>query len=419
MSNGVAVTRSYTLIYTLSLLILLTRIQLNLLGRRNYLSSVMSMASAPADASTISLEDHDDDPGHAFGNDFETNRRYLTFSWWLLHRGWKDLMEKVKSAVEDVFAPLNPREDISLEKLSDLTLEVRKKVEGATEEERRYHLHGRALLTSHSLTFSYDRQQKWLPYLLPPKEEEDYVLQESGVVSTTTPSSPHTVTTLRHLLDETSDLIESPFFTRILTSLNNEGFATLIDQKCGEFAFRSGATSQPPKASPQDFSSSATIVPVPSGPKAKLATVLAVMTREAHSIGNGTTPPNEYLVAMENGVRELEAFAAVVYSSNFDFEMPHSGLDNGLGGSTSLFPSDLVRDNNGAGDLDIAHVDDSLVDLGSSSQVREAAEVAEEKVQGPTEALASGAPTDPGFEKVWGQALEKSAAEKHDLSNDS
>jgi peroxin-3 len=224
---------------------------------------------------------------------------------------------------------------------------------------------------------------------------------------------------LRHLLDETSDLIESPFFTRILTSLNNEGFSTLIDQKCAEFAFRSSAASQPPKATPQDFSSSATIVPVPSGPKAKLATVLAVMTREAHSIGNGTTPPNEYLVAMEQGVRELEAFAAVVYSSNFDLEMPHSGLDNGLAGSTPLFSSGIVLDHVDAGDLDRARVADSLVDLGSSSRVREAAGVAEENVQGPTEALASGAPTDPAFEKVWGQALENSGAEKQDSSKGS
>jgi hypothetical protein len=145
----IGITRSYILIYTLSLLILFTRIQLNLLGRRNYLSSVMSMATAPANASTISLEDHDDDdPGNLFGNDFETNRRYLTFSWWLLHRGWKELMEKVKSAVEEVFTPLNPREDINLEKLSELTLEVRKKVEGATEEERRYGLHDSSVCQS-------------------------------------------------------------------------------------------------------------------------------------------------------------------------------------------------------------------------------------------------------------------------------
>jgi peroxin-3 len=120
------------------LLTLFTRIQLNLLGRRNYLSSVVSLASHPPNESTISLENHDDDTlEQAYGNDFETNRRYLTFSWWLLHRGWKDLMTKVEAAVKEVFGPLSPREDITLEKFSELVQEVRKKIEGSTETERR------------------------------------------------------------------------------------------------------------------------------------------------------------------------------------------------------------------------------------------------------------------------------------------
>ena len=124
------------MIYTLSLLTIFTRIQLNLLGRRNYLSSVISMATPQTD-STISLEDHDE-LTQTLGDDFETNRRYLAFSWWLLHRGWKELMERVQTAVTEAFGPLNPREDISLAKLSELTLQIRKKVEGSTEEERRY-----------------------------------------------------------------------------------------------------------------------------------------------------------------------------------------------------------------------------------------------------------------------------------------
>lgn len=99
----------------------------------------MSLASHPANESTISLENHDDDNiGQSYGNDFETNRRYLTFSWWLLHRGWKEIMKKVEIAVTKSFGPLDPREDITLERLSELTLEVRKEIEGATEEERRY-----------------------------------------------------------------------------------------------------------------------------------------------------------------------------------------------------------------------------------------------------------------------------------------
>ncbi len=46
-------------------------------------------------------------------------------------------MNKVEVAVKDIFGPLNPREDVTLERLSELTLEVRKKVEGITEQERR------------------------------------------------------------------------------------------------------------------------------------------------------------------------------------------------------------------------------------------------------------------------------------------
>lgn len=134
-----AISRAFTLIYTLSLLTVFTRIQLNLLGRRNYLSSVISLATPPADASTIRLEDHDDDDlTQTLGNDFETNRRYLAFSWWLLHRGWKQLMDRIQTVVTEVLGPLNPREDISLSKLSELTVQIRMKIEGSTEEERRY-----------------------------------------------------------------------------------------------------------------------------------------------------------------------------------------------------------------------------------------------------------------------------------------
>ncbi|KAJ5602830.1 hypothetical protein N7537_005786 [Penicillium hordei] len=312
-----SVTRSFTMVYTLSLLTVFTHIQLNLLGRRNYLSSVISLATPPVNASTISLEDHDDELTQTLGDDFETNRRYLAFSWWLLHRGWKDVMGRVQSAVEEVFGPLNPREDISLAKLSELTLQIRKKVEGSTEDER--------------------RSQKWLSCLLPPAEEEEHVLRESGVEGVADPSSSQTASKLRHLLDETADLIDSPSFSLVLTLLNNEGFSTLIDQRCAADAFK--APTSAPETALQSFDSIATVVPLAANSerKTKLANLLAVMTRQAHVIGNGAHPPNEYLVAMDQNVRELEAFSAVVYSSNFDLEL--------LGAKNNVVPTretDLV-----------------------------------------------------------------------------
>lgn len=285
-----AITRAFTLIYTLALLTLLTRIQLNLLGRRSYLSSVVSLASAGnIESSTISLENNDDDsPDQAYGNDFETNRKYLTFSWWLLHRGWREVMVKVKSSVEVVFGPLSPRDDLTLQRFSELTIEVRKKVEGATEQER--------------------QSTRWLGYLLPKREDEDYVLEKSGMMGE---GGSGTSASLRRLLDETSDLIDSPQFSHLLTLLLDAGFSTLVDGKVAQQAFKV----VPPSSVDRIHE---IIEPKP----AKLPIVLATLTRAAHQIGNGM--PNEYLQAMEL-VGGLEAFAAVVYSSNWETEiMPMS-----------------------------------------------------------------------------------------------
>ncbi|KAG7007998.1 hypothetical protein G7Y79_00007g021230 [Physcia stellaris] len=318
-----SITRSFTLLYTLSLLTLLTRIQLNLLGRRNYLSSVVSLASHPSQDPTISLENRDDDNvDQAYGNDFETNRKFLTFSWWLLHRGWRDLMYKIEEAVQEVFGPLNPREDIPLDRLSALILDVRRKVEGSTPEER--------------------RSTRWLQYLLPPLDQEDTVLRESGMSASPSPPSgpaaptpstaatsppptqqpsPTSSTSLRRLLDETADLIESPPFTRILTLLLDTTFSHLVDQKLRTQAFKVPPlpSSPAPEARIQEVPSPSIEAEDPSTAKAKLATILAVMTKQAHYIGAGM--PNEYVQAME-GVREVEAFAAVVYSSAFELENP-------------------------------------------------------------------------------------------------
>lgn len=317
-----SITRAFTLIYSLSLLIVLTRIQLNLLGRLNYLSSVISLTHPPPPgrANSISLEDHDNGgAGAGFGNDFETNRRYLTFSWYLLHRGYAQIMAKVRTAVEEVFANISPAEGITAARLSDLVLSVRKHVEGNTEEQR--------------------YATRWLPYVLPPREEEEAVLVESGVI-TPPPSSPdhssgdlldHGVGSyvdtssgpLRQLLDETADLIDSPTFTRIHSLLLGSMFSNLVDTRIIPKAYPqhrpqspSSSLSGVPHPRIQELDSAVTVVP--GEPRVKLANLLAIFTRQAHAIGNGNNPPNEYISTAEAEVRELEAFAAVIYASNLD-----------------------------------------------------------------------------------------------------
>lgn len=119
---------------------------------------------------------------------------------------------------------------------------------------------------------------------------------------------------LRRLLDETSDIVDSPMFTHVLALLLDAIFSQLADTKLRSDAYKIPflTAESSPAARITDVTDAD-----PATASAKLANILAVITKEAHSIGNGV--PNEYVQAME-GVSELEGFAAVVYSSNFEFE---------------------------------------------------------------------------------------------------
>lgn len=294
----------------------------------------MSLATGGMEESTINLENNDDDsPDQAYGNDFHTNRQYLTFSWWLLHRGWKEVMLKVETAVKEVFDTLSIRDDVSMQRFSELTLEVRKKVEGATPAER--------------------QSSRWLQYLLPPRDQEDFVLK-SAMPEDTTESSPVSgSSSLRRLLDETSDLIDSPPFSHVLTLLLDAGFSMLVDQKIAQQAYNV------PQTPDGNDASNSRVVEIFDPRPAKLPKILAILTRQAHSIGNGV--PNEYLQAIE-GIRDLEAFAAVVYSSNWENEI--SPMDEE--GSTIFVQKDDHQNKNASQPDDTAG-QESVVGLGTAS----------------------------------------------------
>lgn len=345
-----SIARAFTFVYTLSLLILFTRIQLNLLGRLNYIASVTALAQAPpvGASNSILLEDHDDAGTHNYGSNYEVNRRYLTFSYHLLHRGYAQIMDKVRTAVEEVFGPVSPTEGLSSDRLRELVLEVRKRVEGATEQER--------------------YTTRWLPYLLPSREEEENLLVEANVItppqtSSSSPSPPAdgafgssperksyldtSSGSLRQLLDETADLIDSPSFTRIHTLMLNSMFSLLIDQKVIMPLYPQPNIQSPPASEAsvphpriQELDSAVTVVP--AEPRVKLANILAILTRQAHAIGNGNQPPNEYVAKCDAEVRELDSFAAVIYTSNL--ESPLEGdkprPDSGLQGSDGVGVSD-------------------------------------------------------------------------------
>ena len=123
-------TRTLTVLYSITLLTIFTNIQLSLLGRYKYIQSVIqlerdedarSRLQHELSLSSMLLSSLVDTVGSRDiealldeqtgleediwreGVDAETERKYLTLSWWILNVGWKDVGERVRRGVEEVF----------------------------------------------------------------------------------------------------------------------------------------------------------------------------------------------------------------------------------------------------------------------------------------------------------------------------
>ena len=118
-----AFTRTLTTLYSTTLLTLLTTVQLTILAHTKYVHSVLQQErserlrerlAAELTMSNIllgggrALEDlmagtEMEGEGEEGGVSEEVEGKYLTRSWWLLHVGWKDVGERVRRGVEEVF----------------------------------------------------------------------------------------------------------------------------------------------------------------------------------------------------------------------------------------------------------------------------------------------------------------------------
>jgi peroxin-3 len=114
------VTRTLTIIYSTTLLSLFTAIQLTLLARIKYVQFILQMGREERCREKLKfqispsmlilgtalnmLDDEpipEEDEVGAISEEIES--KYLTLSWWILHVGWKDVGERVRRGVEEVF----------------------------------------------------------------------------------------------------------------------------------------------------------------------------------------------------------------------------------------------------------------------------------------------------------------------------
>ncbi|GFZ43242.1 hypothetical protein JCM24511_00961 [Saitozyma sp. JCM 24511] len=68
----------------------------------------------------------------------EAERTYLTYSWWLLHEGWKSVGQRVQHNVERVFGSMPLKRELSIEEWDGLVREVRAGVETSDDGETLY-----------------------------------------------------------------------------------------------------------------------------------------------------------------------------------------------------------------------------------------------------------------------------------------
>ncbi|KAF8509650.1 Peroxin-3 [Hysterangium stoloniferum] len=307
-------TRTLTILYSTTLLSLLTHIQLNLLGRYKYVQSVLDLEkeeklkeqqSFQASVSSLFWGDGDlagvleglendevtDTLGlFGTGRTGVTERKYLTLSWWLIYVGWRDIGDRVRTAVEEIFDDVSLKAKLDMEDLERLIKAVRQKIEFDAFSSLPDTAEGDGPILPIS-----GRRISFLPSLIPatPERLKD-VLVQSGL--------PYEMTSLDdtpflQLVDETREFVSSADFGRVLETCLDHATDVLFD------GLR--RTLFPDTIHGNEVTLE----------KIRLAGLLPGVARWSHAAVNGT--PNE-LVENLAEIRELAGFSAIIYSSYVD-----------------------------------------------------------------------------------------------------
>ncbi len=277
-----SITRLITLIYGTSLLVLFARLQINLVSRKSYLESAIELTEKKYQKDFSKPKDIN----HAYDyeDQYATEQTYLSFSWWLLNRGWIELREKVKEAVENVFGGINPRTELTTDEFAILISRVQVLVEGNDVEE--------------SARF-------FASVLLPPLDLQAFVLTQTSA-NALDERAPEISPSLRTLLDETLEYLESPSTGVVINKLVYTGIAKSLELLSNTTTINSTINNDTSNVKNNRA-------------KLKLASILASTTRQATLITRTTC--NEFIDAMDE-VSELAEFSAIVYS-NFDWNNPN------------------------------------------------------------------------------------------------
>ncbi|WFC96087.1 peroxin [Malassezia brasiliensis] len=308
--------RTFTTLYTLVFLALQTHIQLNMIGRRAYLAALESQAEhkfrdtqtdlSETEKHHIELHDASDlhisqqllsDDEEAVGNallDQDTEKKYLTSSYWFLHHGWKAIAARVQQAVQAEIGEMPLRTILTYHHFQGAMDRIRERLEGSDAQAP-----SEAFLSKHGFR----------NLLLPERmEDECAMLANAGAILPNTPSDEVLTPQLRSLLDETKDYIDSPDFARVFRVSCDRVFDLLMQHLAPSFGVQS--TPDDLLHGTADARHRARVLAAEK--PLELARVLPLVALQAQVAFN--TSPNEYVEAITES-RELRAFSVLMYTA--------------------------------------------------------------------------------------------------------
>ncbi|KFW88399.1 Peroxisomal biogenesis factor 3, partial [Manacus vitellinus] len=257
----ISFTRSIVAVYSTCMLVVLLRVQLNIIGGYIYLDN-----AALCKNGTVKL---------LFFTPLappEVQQQYLSSIQHLLGDGLTELITIVKQAVHKVFGSISLKHTLSLLDLEQKLKDIRKVVEHKDSDQ----------IGSYSPLCHY----------LMPDEENPLASQACGLTE-------RDIATIK-LLNETRDMLESPDFSTVLSTCLNRGFSRLLDNMAEFF-----------RPTEKDLSQNGSVNSL-SSVSLPLAKIIPIINGQIHSVCSET--PSHFvqdLLMME----QVKDFAANVYEA--------------------------------------------------------------------------------------------------------
>ncbi|XP_062857272.1 peroxisomal biogenesis factor 3 isoform X2 [Trichomycterus rosablanca] len=247
----ISFTRSIVAVYSTCMLVVLLRVQLNIIGGYLYLdNSVTKNRTAPLAPP-------------------EVQQQYLSSIKHLLGVGLIELISVVKKAVFEILGPISLKQSLSLQDLEQQLSQIRQLVENTGS--------------------SKHRPLSW--YMIS-DEESTLADQACGLTE-------NDITTIK-LLNETRDMLDNPDFNTVLNTCLNRGFSRFLDNVADFFS--------PPKADCTPCSSPESL----SNVSLPLAKIIPIANGQIHSICSEI--PSQFVQDLLM-IDQVKEFAANVYEA--------------------------------------------------------------------------------------------------------